>query len=107
MEIPIFQQTLRHMLKWASEALGQRLIIVFDEFDRLSGLERGLFADTIKDLSDNSIEVTIIVVGVASDTVHLIAEHTSITRCLRQIHMPLMSRRELEEIIIKAMPRLK
>jgi hypothetical protein len=49
----------------------------------------------------------LILVGVASDTVQLIAEHASITRCLRQIQMPLMNRQELTEIISKALPILK
>jgi len=96
---------IRQILQWASQTM--RYVIVFDEFDRLAAPERGMFADTIKDLSDNSENVTLILVGVASDSIHLIAEHASITRCMRQIRMPLMNRQELMEIINKALPTLK
>jgi Cdc6-like AAA superfamily ATPase len=82
------------------------IVIVFDEFDRLAPDDRGLFADLIKDLSDNSVYTTILLVGVARDVVDLIAGHASIDRCLRQILMPAMDRKELGEIIIKAMNAL-
>ncbi|MFO0865698.1 MAG: AAA family ATPase [Gemmataceae bacterium] len=95
---------IKHLLRWATGS--QRFVIVFDEFNLLPEPERALFADTIKDLSDHSIEATVVLVGVASDTAHLIAEHSSITRCLRQIPMPLMKRPELTEIIDKALPKL-
>jgi len=85
-----------------------QLIVVIDEFDRLpEGPVRRLFADTIKTLSDHSIPVTLVVVGVADTVDTLIAEHQSIERALVQVQMPRMSRQELEEIITKGLDRLK
>lgn len=78
-------------------------VLVFDEFDRLDGEDRSLFADTIKDLSDNSIDTTLVLVGVANDVLDLIREHSSIDRCLVQIHMPLMRPDELRQIIDKSL----
>jgi Cdc6-like AAA superfamily ATPase len=75
------------------------LVIVFDEFDRLAQEQRRLFADTIKDLSDNSTNATIMLVGVANDVAVLIDEHQSIERCMSQIYMPPMANYELREII--------
>ncbi len=83
-------------------------VVIFDEFDRLRDrLQQGLFADTIKDLSDNSVRVTLVLVGVADDVDQLIAEHASIDRALLQIPMPRMSQEELQEIIHRAMTTLE
>src|SRR5262249_38695134 len=57
-------------------------------------------------LSDNSTRATIVLVGVASNTVQLIADHESINRCLRQIYMQPMNPSELKEIVNKAVTKL-
>jgi Cdc6-like AAA superfamily ATPase len=92
---------VRKICQYASQE-NFELVIVFDEFDRLDEQERGHFADTIKDLSDNSVNTTLVLVGVATDVVHLISEHASIDRCLKQIPMPPMAADELLGIIEKA-----
>jgi len=82
-------------------------VIIFDEFDRLQGGKaQRLFADTIKNLSDNAVNTTFVIVGVANDVSGLIAEHASIDRSLVQIQMPRMRPGELKEIINKAMHEL-
>ncbi|MBI3465962.1 MAG: ATP-binding protein [Planctomycetes bacterium] len=79
-------------------------IVIFDEFDRLQDARTPrLFADTIKNLSDNSVDVTIVLVGVADDVDDLIKEHASVDRALVQIQMPRMHATELEEIVNKAL----
>lgn len=83
-----------------------RSIFIFDEFDRLES-GQGLFADTIKTLSDASEDCTIVIVGVAHDIDSLIAEHASVDRALVQILMPRMATQELEEILTKAMEALE
>lgn len=84
-----------------------QLVVVFDEFDRLPASERIAFCDTIKDLSDNSVDATIVLVGVARDVVDLIAEHESVSRCMPQVHMQPMDRKELREIIETARAMVK
>ena len=65
------------------------IVIFLDEFDRLDRPKAsGLFADTIKTLSDQLVSATIVMVGVADNVEELIAEHRSIERALVQIHMP-------------------
>ncbi len=82
-------------------------VFIFDEFDRLHGSQvQRLFADTIKNLSDNAINSTFVIVGVANDVSGLIKEHASIDRSLVQIQMPRMQPGELKEIINKAMHEL-
>lgn len=76
-------------------------IIVLDEFDRIQDRHTTqLVADTIKALSDYSVNATIIIVGVAEDVSTLIQGHESITRSLIQVRMPRMSTEELKQLIL-------
>jgi len=76
-------------------------IIVLDEFDRIKDRSTTqLIADTIKALSDYSVNATLILVGVAEDVSTLIEGHESITRSLIQIKMPRMSTEELKQLIL-------
>ncbi|MEO8057278.1 MAG: ATP-binding protein [Burkholderiales bacterium] len=76
-------------------------IIVLDEFDVIqSKLTTQLVANTIKALSDYSVNVTVIIVGVAEDISNLVAGHESITRCLIQVKMPRMSTEELKQLVL-------
>jgi Cdc6-like AAA superfamily ATPase len=91
-----------------SLAGGRRVAIFLDEFDRLqSAGDRLLFADTIKTLSDELPDATIVLVGVADDVDQLIAEHQSIERALVQIHMPRMSQDELAQIVTGGVERAR
>lgn len=76
-------------------------IVVLDEFDRIKDrATTQLVADTIKALSDYSVNATVVVVGVAEDVSTLIQGHESITRSLIQIKMPRMSAEELKQVIL-------
>lgn len=79
----------------------QTPIIVLDEFDRIQDRQvTQLIADTIKALSDYSVNVTVIIVGVAEDISALIQGHESITRALVQIKMPRMSEEEIKALVL-------
>ncbi|MCB9858202.1 MAG: ATP-binding protein [Phycisphaerales bacterium] len=82
------------------------VVLIFDEFDRLAEEERALFADTIKDLSDNSVNTTVVLVGVARDVIELLQEHESIKRCVVQVSLEPMDWNELKSILTKAMAQL-
>lgn len=83
------------------------IVLIFDEFDRLpTGNVRRMMADTMKVLSDNLVNATLIFVGVADSVSELIKEHESIERALVQIHMPRMSKTEIKEIINKGLNAL-
>lgn len=91
------------------QTLGRSMdtVLIFDEFDRLQGSPvQRLFADSIKNLSDNGINSTFVIVGVANDVSGLIEEHASVDRSLVQIQMPRMQPAELKEIVNKAMHEL-
>jgi len=77
------------------------VFIILDEFDKIQDeTTRALIADTIKLFSDRAIQTTIIIIGVSDDLTGLIREHHSIERCLAQIPMPRMNRKELEDIVV-------
>lgn len=83
---------------------GQSTIIVIDELDRIADRKTTtLIADTIKNLSDHSVDTTLVLVGVADSVDQLIREHASIERSLVQVRMPRMSVHELFEIIEKGL----
>ena len=94
-------------IRYLLQRVGYHLLLIIDEYDRLEDpAVSNLMADTIKALSDHSVNVTIILIGVA-DTVHdLIAEHQSIDRCLVQVHMPRMSPDELADILDKSLAKV-
>jgi ABC-type cobalamin/Fe3+-siderophores transport system ATPase subunit len=95
---------VRHALK----LIPAKTMIIIDELDRLKNAEATtLLADTVKTLSDHSVDTTLILVGVADSINGLIAEHASVERNLVQIHMPRMSTDELHEIIDKALTQVQ
>ncbi|MBO2011907.1 ATP-binding protein [Hymenobacter negativus] len=90
------------------ENLSTRLLIIFDEFDSISNdTIKTKMADTIKSLSDNVPNVTVLVVGIADSVAQLLGEHPSLERCLIQIQMPRMSEEELKQIIDNGLRRLE
>ena len=85
-----------------------QVVITIDEFDRVTkpGVTT-LFADTIKALSDNDVDATLLLVGVADSVDGLIHEHASIERACAQIRMPRMSSDELKEIVNKRLSEVE
>ena len=76
-------------------------IIVLDEFDRIKDQPTvHLIADSIKSLSDYSVNATVVIVGVAEDISSLTRGHESVTRALIQIRMPRMSPEEVKQLIL-------
>lgn len=87
-----------------------RIFIIFDEFDRVYQASEKLtlpFSDTIKSLSDNNYDITVLIVGVADSIGDLIAQHESIERAIVQIPMPRMSSTEIGQIIDTGATRLE
>jgi len=81
-------------------------IIILDEFDRLDEITKRGIADTVKTLSDHSVNATILLVGVADSVDQLIGQHESVERALAQVHMPRMSAAEIRQIIVTGLSRL-
>ena len=81
-------------------------VIIIDEFDRLDNNVRRVFADLIKSISDDILNVTVILIGVGDSVSDLISEHQSVARALVQIQMPRMTIEEIKDIINKNLDRL-
>jgi Cdc6-like AAA superfamily ATPase len=82
-------------------------IVVLDEVDRIKRRQiTTLLADTLKNLSDHLLPVTMVLVGVADAVEQLISEHKSIDRALVQVPMPRMSESELGEIVQKGFSKV-
>lgn len=89
-----------HSIRRYLELANKSFILIIDEFDRVDDdAIAGQFADTIKSLSDHSVDTTIVVVGVADTVEDLIHEHASVDRALVQVLMPRMSATEIRQIV--------
>jgi Cdc6-like AAA superfamily ATPase len=95
---------VKQALSVAAEAT--RFVLIIDEFDRPQGRASGLFADTIKTLSDHDVPATIVLVGVADSVSELMKEHASVERALVQVPMPRMYDRELAQIVVGGLERV-
>lgn len=92
----------------ALEPIDKPFLFIFDEFDSIAGRTMfGLFADTVKSLSDNLGHIHCMFVGIGLSVKDLIGEHPSLERCLRQVHLPRMSPTELSAILDGGLHRLK
>lgn len=77
-----------------------RMMVIVDELDRMDVFAAGAkLADLVKQISDDIVPCTLILVGVADNVSDLIAGHASVDRCLIPISMPRMTHAELSEIV--------
>ncbi len=89
-------------VRFLLQQTGTSTIVIIDEYDRVKDpTTAGLLADTIKSLSDHSVDATLIIIGVADSIDELISEHQSVERALVQIQLPRMESSELLAIIDK------
>ncbi len=84
------------------------ILIIFDEFDSINDKEtKNKMADTIKTLSDNISNITILIVGIGNNVNQLIGKHPSLERCLKQIEMTEMTKEESASFVMNSMNILK
>jgi Cdc6-like AAA superfamily ATPase len=82
-------------------------IVVVDEFNEVKDETTSqLMANTIKGLSDDGVNATVILVGMADNVTQLISGHQSISRCCEEVLMPRMNDDELREVIETRISRL-
>ncbi len=96
----VFPDDIRYCLSRFREPI----LIALDEVDQLVDADsKKLLSATIKNLSDHSPSVTLMLVGVANTADSLIEGHRSIIRALIPVRMPRMSDEEIEEILNKGL----
>jgi hypothetical protein len=109
-EILSYDEANPGRVRQALEVIGRvtPVLIFFDEFDRIDDPDaRVLMADTIKGLSDQLADATLVLVGVADDVDALTESHESIARSVVQIRMPRMTPEELGAIVQKGLTRVE
>ena len=79
----------------------RHVILVIDEYDRVTNeLTKNKLAELIKNMSDASAPVTLLLIGVAEDVDDLLGKHPSLQRTLVTVPLPLMTPAEIEAIIV-------
>ena len=82
-------------------------IIVIDEYNVVKDESvPAEMAETIKALSDDGVNITIIVVGVSDSVAELVRGHSSLIRCSEEVLMPRMATPELRELLEKRIGKL-
>lgn len=75
-------------------------IIVIDEYNLVKDKDSSKqMAETIKAVSDATINVTIIIVGISDTVENLIDGHSSISRCSEEVLMPRMNSHEMQLLL--------
>lgn len=96
-EGPFSVTELNEVLK---DLQGVHVLLVLDEYDRVVQDDvKGKLAELIKNLTDNSVPVTLFIIGVASSLDELLGKHPSIQRALVAVHLPLMTDAEIARIV--------
>jgi hypothetical protein len=79
-----------------------RLIFVIDEFDRVQDpATRTKLADTIKLVSDRSLNLLFLIVGVSDTLDRIIGQHPSIQRNIFGLHLSLLADSEIRALLAK------
>lgn len=83
-----------------AKLVGTRALIVLDEFDRVESPEFRLnIAEFLKNLSDRSIRVQLLIAGVAENLTELLAHIPSIQRSIFALEVPRMSEVEVRQLV--------
>ena len=94
---PLSPRTASEML---GKVVGTRVIVVLDEFDRCESKEFRLsVAELIKNLSDRSVRVQLVIAGVAANLAELIEYIPSIQRNIFALQIPRMISGEIRELV--------
>jgi len=84
--------------------ISQPILFIFDEFDCIvNETTKVKMADTLKTLSDNARNVTILISGIAENVEQLIGYHPSLERCIKQAELPLMTAKEISIFLNNSM----
>ena len=83
-----------------AKIIGTRVLIVLDEFDICESPDfRRNIAELIKNLSDRSVRVQLVIAGVAGDLTELVQHIPSIRRNIFALQVPKMSTAEVHSLI--------
>lgn len=76
------------------------ILFIFDEYDSLRFRKsKNKMADTLKIISDNFTDITVLIVGIGENIDDLFGEHPSLERNIKQVKVPLMTEDDVKELI--------
>jgi Cdc6-like AAA superfamily ATPase len=83
-----------------AKVVGTRVIVVLDEFDRVESSEFRLnMAEFLKNLSDRSARVQLVIAGVAANLTELVEHIPSVQRSIFALEVPRMTEAEVRELV--------
>ncbi len=98
--LPPHPLTVADVTRIMGKLTATRLLIILDEFDRCESEQfRRSIAELVKNLSDRSLPVQLVIGGVAANLSELIEYLPSIRRNILGLPMPSMTTGELKEIV--------
>lgn len=98
--LPPTPVTVRSASDMLSKLIGTRLIIVLDEFDRADSVDfRRAIAELMKNLSDRSVRVQLVLAGVAANVTELVEHIPSIRRNVAALQVPKMTALEVRSLV--------
>jgi type II secretory pathway predicted ATPase ExeA len=81
---------------------GTRVLIILDEFDRAESYQfRSAIGELMKDLSDRSVRVQLVISGVAANLTELLEYIPSIQRNVFALELPKMTDAEIRQLVSK------
>ncbi|MBK5264681.1 MAG: AAA family ATPase [Alphaproteobacteria bacterium] len=90
----------RHVTDLLAPVVGIRIVIILDEFDRATSSQfRRSVAELIKNLSDRSARVQLVVAGVAANFTELVEHIPSIRRNILNLELSYMADEEIDEML--------
>ena len=98
--LPKGQVSPRQVSDVFAKIIGTRVLIILDEFDICESADfRRNIAELIKNLSDRSVRVQLVIAGVAGDLTELVEHIPSIRRNIFALQVPKMTTAEVHHLI--------
>jgi hypothetical protein len=92
--------SVRHASDLCAKLIGTRVLIVLDEFDRADSKEFRLnVAEFLKNLSDRSVRVQMVIAGVAANLTELVGHIPSVQRNVFSLEVPPLSDEEARQLV--------
>jgi Cdc6-like AAA superfamily ATPase len=99
--LPPTTVSVRVASEMLTHVVGTRVLVILDEFDRCELAEfRQAIAELLKNLSDRSVRVQLVIAGVASNVTELVEYIPSIQRSVAALPVPDMSAAEIRQLVV-------
>jgi Cdc6-like AAA superfamily ATPase len=98
--LPVAPISVRQASDYLAKVVGTRVLIVLDEFDRVESADFRLsIAEFLKNLSDRSVRVQLLIAGVAANLTELLEHIPSIQRSIFALQVPRMTEAEVRQLV--------